>query len=108
MLCRIGGQIGIWIACQRPAAAAAALVEQYRVVTGRVEEAPLTGRTARAGTAVKEKRGPAVGIAAALPIDAVPVADVERPTVVRFDRRKLIRHQRDSLSLPNNYRSRIE
>ena len=43
MRCRIGTEIGIGIACQRPAAARAALVEQHRVVKARVEEAPLIG-----------------------------------------------------------------
>ena len=46
MRCRIGAEIGIGIACQGPAAARAALIEKHRVVKARVEEVPLTSRTA--------------------------------------------------------------
>src|SRR5262245_20838045 len=48
---------------------------------------------------MEEESGPAGWIAAALPVDAVLVADVERPTVVWLDRRKLTRHQCDRLSI---------
>jgi hypothetical protein len=46
---------------------------------------------------MKEERGPAGRIAAALPVDAMRAADVEHPAVVRLDRRKLTRHGCDGL-----------
>ena len=48
---------------------------------------------------MEEESGPASWITAALPIDAVLAAYVERPTVVWLDRRKLTRHKCDSLSI---------
>jgi len=48
---------------------------------------------------MEEQCGPAGWIAAALPIDAVLAADVEHPTVVWLDRRKLTRHTYNRLSL---------
>ena len=48
---------------------------------------------------MEQESGPAGWIAAALPIDAVPAAYVEHPTVVWLNERKLTRHQRDSLSI---------
>ena len=48
---------------------------------------------------MEEESGPAIWIPAALPVDAVPTAYVEHPTVVWLDRRKLTRHKRDSLSV---------
>src|SRR5262245_46391675 len=96
--CRIGAEIGIGIACQRPATARAALIEQHRLVTARVEEAPLVGRTTRAGTTMEEESGPAGWLTAALPVDAVLAAGVEHPTVVWLNPRKLTRHGCDGLS----------
>ena len=48
---------------------------------------------------MEEESGPASWITAALPIDVVLAAYVERPTVVWLDRRKLTRHKCDSLSI---------
>ena len=75
---------------QRPAAPAAALVEQDGAVGVRIEEAPLARRAARAGAAVQVERGLASGVAAALPIDLMPVAHVEHAAVVRLNRRESV------------------
>ena len=66
-------------------AAAAALVEQQHLVSGRIEQPPVVGAQAGARPAVQEHRGLGARRAAQLPVDAVVVADVEQPGVVRLD-----------------------
>jgi hypothetical protein len=41
---------------------------------------------------VDHERGFAFGVSAGLPVDEVPVADVEQAVVVRFDRRVELDH----------------
>ncbi len=48
---------------------------------------------------MEEESGPAHWITAALPIDVVLAAYVERPAIVWLDRRKLTRHGCDSPSI---------
>ena len=62
----------------RRAAPAAALVEEHDVKARRVEELALASVAATAGTAVQEQHRQAVGIAAALEVQAVAVADLEQ------------------------------
>jgi acyl-CoA synthetase (AMP-forming)/AMP-acid ligase II len=54
---------------------------------------------------MEEESGPACRITAALPIDAVPAACVERPTVVWHGRRKLTRHVLSPHSLMHRRRA---
>ncbi len=70
----------------RQRAPAAALVEQQHVVARRIEQPAMRRPAAAARAAVEEHRGDAAGRTAALPIDAVPVADVEQARGIGFDR----------------------
>jgi hypothetical protein len=73
--------------CVRPAAAAAALIEQDDPVARRIEEPSRAGVATGAGSAVQEDRRLARRIAAFLPIDFVTVADRQVPLAVRFNGR---------------------
>ena len=88
----VDAEIGIRLADQGPAAPAPALVEQHDAVGDRIEQTALTRCAARAGSAVQVERGFALRIAAALPIDLMPVAHVEHPAVVRLKRRESVPH----------------
>ena len=71
----------------RGRAAAAALVEEEDVVALRVELAAVVGAAAGAGSAVKEDGRLGARSPAALPVEAVAVADVEPAALVGLDRR---------------------
>jgi hypothetical protein len=71
----------------RDAAPAAALVEQHDPVDGGVEQPALQRGRAAAGTAVQEHHRLAGLVPADLPVDPVPVPDVEHAVRVRVDRR---------------------
>ena len=71
----------------RPAAAAAALVEQDDAIARGIEEPARARVAAGAGAAVQEDRRLAVGIAAFLPVDLVAVADDQMPLAARLDGR---------------------
>ena len=62
----------------------APLVDEHDPVRGRVEHPPVRGGDAPAGPAVDEHDGLAVGVAAGLPVQGLPVADVEHPRGVRL------------------------
>ena len=90
----VGAEIGVGFARERPAAPRPALVEQHCAIEARIEEATLTRRTARPGTAMQKERGLAGGSPATLPVHLVPTANVEPPACVGFDGRELLRHGR--------------
>jgi hypothetical protein len=69
----------------RTAVTAAALVEQHDPVRVWVEEPAPPRSATRPGTAVQHEGGLAAGVSAELPVDPVPVADVEQPLVDRLD-----------------------
>src|SRR5690606_6049724 len=69
--------VGVTVAARR-AASAAALVEQYDVEAGRVEELALARAAATARSAMQEEDRQAVGSAAALEVQTVGVADLEQ------------------------------
>jgi hypothetical protein len=73
--------------CMRPAAAAAALVEEDDAIARGIEKPACARIAARAGTAVQENRGPALGIAAFLPVDLVTMADGQVSLAACLDRR---------------------
>ena len=85
VLGRVDGQIRGRIARVRSAPAAAALVEEDDPVDVGIEISAHARGTSRAGTAMEDDRGLAARVAADLPIDEVPVADVEHAVVVRLD-----------------------
>ena len=96
MLGRVGGQVGRGAVGQRPGPPAAALVEQHRPVRGRVEAAPDAQGGAGARPAVQPDRRRAGRVAHGLPVERVPVADVEEARLVRLDRRVALSHRRPS------------
>jgi hypothetical protein len=67
-------------------AAAAALVEEQDVVARRVELTAMIGAAAGAGAAVKEDDRLRARSPAALPVEAVAVADFEPARIIRLDR----------------------
>ena len=75
------------------AAPAVALVEENDPVRGRIEQPPHARRASAAGPAVENHRRLAARIAAGLPVDVVPVADVEHAAVVRLDLREPVHGQ---------------
>src|SRR5262249_34552639 len=85
-------QVGVRIAGQGPAAPGPPLVEQHDPVGVRIEETSLTRGAARPGPAVEVERGFAIGIAAALPIQAMPVTYVAHAAVVGLNGWELARH----------------
>jgi hypothetical protein len=82
----IGPEIGIRLAGERSAAAAPTLIEQHNVVDGWIEESPLTGTATGTRSSVEKEGGLAFRISAALPVDMMPVPDVEQTAVIRFTR----------------------
>src|SRR6185369_10126795 len=70
----------------------------------RVEVAAEVRRAARARAAVHDERGFPGRVPAGLPVDLVPVADVEQPVLVRFDLGVQPSHQR---VLPPEYNSAV-
>jgi hypothetical protein len=83
VVAHVGGGIA-GVGCAPPASA---LVEQDQPVAIRVEVLAPAGLAPPPGTAVHEQGGFAAGVAAALPVHAVSVADVEHPLLVGLDRR---------------------
>jgi hypothetical protein len=71
----------------RPAAAAAALVEEDDAIACGIEEPACACVAAGARAAVQEDRRLARRIAAFLPVDLVTVADGQMPVAVRLDGR---------------------
>ena len=71
----------------RGRSAAAALVEEQDVVAVGIELAAMIGAAAGAGAAVEHHRRLAPRRSAALPIEAVAVADFEPAAVIGLDRR---------------------
>jgi hypothetical protein len=69
----------------RPAAAAAALVEEDDAIACGIEKPPRTRIAAGAWAAVQENRRLARGIAAFFPVDLVAVADGQMPVAARLD-----------------------
>ncbi len=70
-----------------PGAAAAPLVEQEHLVARRVERAPMLRDATRAGAAMEEHGGLGARRATQLPVQRVPLADVEQARVVGLDGR---------------------
>jgi len=71
----------------RPAAAAAALIEQDDAIARGVEKSARARVAAGARAAVQENRWLARGIAAFLPVEFVTVADGQMTLAARLDRR---------------------
>ncbi len=67
------------------AASAVALIEEDDVVPRRIEELALPRRTAGARAAVEHEGGPALRIAAGLPVDQVAAADVQHAVGMGLD-----------------------
>jgi hypothetical protein len=81
----IDREVRVQIAGVRRASTAATLIEEDNSVGIRIEEAAGSGRTSGTRTTVKDDGRLALLITADLPVNAVPVADVEHAMVVRFD-----------------------
>ena len=69
----------------RRRASAATLIEDQQIVAFRVEQPAMGRRSAGTGTAVQEDGRLAIRVAAKLPVEAVPVADVEVSLPVGLD-----------------------
>jgi hypothetical protein len=82
---RVVGQLA-----QRRRAPGAALVEDDDAVVGRIEEAAVVGRGARARPAVQENDGLAGRVAGDLPVDAVVPVRLQPAGLVGLDRRKQV------------------
>src|SRR5579884_196581 len=105
MRCGVRGQIGVVLVGQRPAAAAASLVEQDDAVSFRIEETSLARSAARTRPAVQVQRGLAVGITAALPAQAMTIRHVEHAAVIWLDLRKSALHEHSGS--PPSHRSLV-
>ena len=70
----------------RPAASAAALIEQHDAIRVRIEKAPGAIVAAGAGAAVHEDRRLALGVAAFLVVDLVHRRHAQHAALVRLDR----------------------
>jgi len=88
----VGTQVGIGLVRRRPAAAGTALIEQDHAVGVRIEVLPLPWARARARAAVQVDGGRAGRIPTGLPVDPVPVTNIEQTTVVGLDERESVRH----------------
>jgi len=85
-------EVGRKVACVRRAAPAPALVELDDAVGGGIEVAPPARPAAAPGPAVEGDSRLAVGVAGRLPVDPVPIADVEHARLVRLDLRVRFPH----------------
>lgn len=83
VLDQLAGGVGVAAATWR-AASAAALVEEDDVKAGGVEELAMARAAAAARPTMKKQHGQTVGIAAALEVEAVAVADVEQAVRERW------------------------
>jgi hypothetical protein len=81
----IRSQVCRSIARVRRASAAATLIEQNDAIGFWVEKSSPTRRAARAGTSVKDDRRLSSRVASHVPIDVVPVADVEHAAIEGFN-----------------------
>jgi hypothetical protein len=90
----VGRQVDMWPCRRGDIAPTVALVEQHDPVAGRVEVPAHARGGAGAVAAVQHHRRLPVRVAADLPVQRVPVADVERPGLVRLDRRVQRAHRR--------------
>ena len=79
-------------AAMRRRPAGAALVEEEDLVARGIEQPPVVRPRAAARPAVQEHRGLPLGIAAELPVEFVPVTDIEPAGLVGLDRRKGLAH----------------
>ena len=87
---RVGAQIGVGVAWQRTAAPGVSLVEEDGLIRIGVEVAASARRESGTGTAVKIHSRNAGRVAAALPVDRMPVADSQHSAVIRLDLREAI------------------
>lgn len=92
VLSRVRREVGGGTVGQRPAPAAAALVQQDAAVGSRVEVPANAGTRTRAWAAVQpQRRGPG-GVADRLPVDLVAAPDGQQPGCVWLDGRILLAH----------------
>jgi hypothetical protein len=82
---RVGRQVSAEVAGVRRAVAAAALIELDEPIAGRIELPPSAGPAAAARPAVQRHRGLAVRISGGLPVDTLPIADLEHTRGKRLD-----------------------
>jgi hypothetical protein len=93
LVSRVDRQVHRRIARVRSTASGAALVEQHDPIAARVEQAAHARRATRPRTAVEHQRRLARPVAAYLPVQALAVADVEHPVLLRLDARVARRHR---------------
>src|SRR5271156_6431092 len=86
----------------RCAPAAAALIEQDDAIGFWIEESSPTWPAARAGTSMKDDRWLSSRVASHVPIDMVPVADVEHAAIEGFN----VRIERHFVGLADQPRPR--
>ena len=82
---RIDREVGARIARMGCTSTAAALIKEDDSVSVRIEKTARSGGTSGTRTTVQDDGGLPLWISTDLPVDAIPVADVEQPVVVRFD-----------------------
>ena len=81
---RVGGEVNAWVARVRRTSSASALIELHDPIDVGVKVPPPACRAAGTRSAMEDERGLASGIAARLPIDLVPVTDIEHAMIVWF------------------------
>jgi hypothetical protein len=85
MSCRVRGQIDVGFARVRRASSRSALIEQNDPIGAWIKGPPRARGAARTRSAVEHERGLAGWISAGLPIDLIPITNIEHAVLVRFN-----------------------
>jgi hypothetical protein len=85
MSCRVRGEIYVGLARVRRASPRSALIEQNDPIDVWIKQPPRARGAARTRSAVEHERGLAGCISARLPIDLIPITNIEHSVLVGFN-----------------------
>jgi hypothetical protein len=85
MSCRVRGEIDVWLARVRRASSRSALIEQNDPIGVGVKGPPRARGAARTRSAVEHERGLAGWISARVPLELIPITNIEHSVLVGFN-----------------------